>query len=97
MCFLLSQLARMCGVAKEVIETCKTLMNQSEPHEMVASGDKQLAQAQQCVRSEQDTTPMVSDCMQTTFDSGQKILEAIEKLGELQIGECVFGYHSSEY
>ena len=87
MCFLISQLARMCGVAKEVIEMCKTLMNQSEPHEVVASGDKQLAQAQQCMRSEQDTTPMVSDCMQTSFDSEQKIMEAVERLGQLQTGE----------
>ena len=79
-------LAKVCEVAKDLIKDCEDLLYLSEPSEVLRGVDKTLAHARQYTRSEQFVTPMVAVDMETDFSSESDVLQLVEGLGHLQLG-----------
>ena len=53
---------------------------------MVRETDKILAHVHQYIRSEQDTTPVVSCDIQVDFSEEHQLMRSIESLGEVLVG-----------
>ena len=75
----------MCVVAKDLVEDCESLLGES-PSKVVRHADYILAQAQQYVRSEQDTHPVANDCIGADFSCEEELLQLVEGLGQLRMG-----------
>ena len=84
--FAYRHLAKVCEVAKDLIKDCEDLLYLSEPSEVLRGVDKTLAHARQYTRSEQFITPMVAVDMETDFSSESDVLQLVEGLGHLQLG-----------
>lgn len=82
----LSQLAKVCVVAKDLVEDCEGLLGDSTS-EVVRHADHLLAQAQQYMRSEQDTNPATNDCIEADFSREEELLQLVKGLGQLYTGE----------
>ena len=76
----------MCVVAKDLVEDCEGLLGDSTS-EVVRHADHLLAQAQQYVRSEQDTNPATNDCIEANFSREEELLQLVKGLGQLYTGE----------
>ena len=72
------------------MDECEHLLHHGTTSEVVRKADKILAQAQQYVRSEQDTTPVVTSSMKVDFSHEEDLLDMVDSLGELLVGEFFF-------
>lgn len=77
----------MCAIAKDLTEECERLLHHGTTYEVVREADKILAQSQQYIRSEQDTTPVVACSMDMDFSSEEDLIDIVDNLGELLVGE----------
>ena len=63
------------------------MLHHASAYEVVRDADKILAQTQQYVRSEQDTTPVVASAMDVDFSSEEDLIDLVDNMGELRVGE----------
>ena len=84
-----SHLAKVCSVAKDLINECEKLLHYGTTSEVVKKADKIIAQAQQYAHSEQDTTPVVTCCMEIDFSSEEELIQRVDTLGELLLGKAL--------
>lgn len=68
------------------MDECERLLHHGTTLEIVHEADKILAQSQQYIRSEQDTTPVVACFMDVDFSNEEQLVKLIDSLGELLVG-----------
>lgn len=71
------------------MDECERLLHHGTTSELVRGTDKILAQSQQYIRSEQDTTPVVACSMDVDFSSEEELLKIVDNLGELLLGKQI--------
>lgn len=74
-----SHLAKVCAIAKDLMDECERLLHHGTTSE-VRGADKVLAQSQQYIRSEQDTTPVVACSMDVDLSNEGELLLLVENL-----------------
>ena len=89
--FSCSHLAKVCAIAKDLEDECERLWHYSTTSEIVRGADKVLVQAHQYIRSEQDVTPVVACSMDVDFSYEGELLQLVDSLGELLVGESLLG------